>query len=161
VRYAYIDGPSLESEIESFAKILGLESILFDYGMFINNLAAERAFYYDAWPSKKESESEEDFRKKREEKEKFFSKLSRIPRLHVRTGTSKWAKGSNLKQKGVDVLLAVDAVTHAFNRTIEYATFVLSDLDFYPVLENLLQTQVRTTLVYRPRATDDRLVECA
>jgi uncharacterized LabA/DUF88 family protein len=161
MRYVYIDGPALEVAVGNLAMHLGLESIPFDHGMFINNLSADRAFYYDAWPTKRDSDEIPKFEAKEREKQTFFSKLNRYPRLHVRTGTTRWVRGNRQRQKAVDVLLAVDAVTHAYRGTTDAATLVLNDLDFYPVLETLLQTQVRTTLLYRPDTTADELIECA
>lgn len=161
MHYAYIDGPSLEIAVNDLKKQLDVKVIPFDHGMFINNLNADRAFYYDAWPTKKRDDEIADFEAREREKQAFFSKLNRYPRLHVRTGTTRWSKGRGQRQKAVDVLLAVDAVTHAYQGTTEAATLVLNDLDFYPVLETLLQTQVRTTLVYRQDVTADDLIECA
>ena len=144
--YLYIDGPSLEQAVAEFAKELGVENVPFDHGLFITNLRAQRAFYYDALPAKKEGETEQHFDDRRTAKEAFFEKLNRYPRLHVRTGMSKWAKNRGQAQKAVDVLLAVDVITHAHNRTTESATIVTSDLDFQPVFNALLQSPVITSL---------------
>ena len=160
--YVYIDGASLDLAILEFAKELGHASIPFDYGLFLNNLSATRAFYYDALPSRKETTvTETEYEFKKAEKEQFFSQLNRVPRLHVRYGTTKWAKRVGQEQKAVDVLLAVDVLTHAHSQPNYTATIVTSDLDFQPLFSALLQTPATTLLYYRPNHTNTDLIESA
>ncbi len=161
MRIVYIDGASLEGELEAIRSVLGIDELPFLYDVFINRLGAERAYYYDAWPEMKASETASEFEKRRNDKQALFSRLNRIPKLHVKTGTTRWSKRQGQRQKAVDVLLAVDVVTHALRGISDDAVVVASDLDFYPVFETLLNTQVTTRLVFRPQHIADELIKVA
>ena len=121
----------------------------------------DRVFYYDALPAKKASECETDWRLRHDQKEALFNKLSISPRLHVRSGISRYRKRRRLEQKGVDILLAIEALQHATLGNIDVACFMLSDLDFYPIFDALVQTRVKSTLYYDPHKTSTDLIHAA
>ena len=93
--------------------------------------------------------------------EELFNRLSISPNLHVRSGISRYRKRRGLEQKGVDILLAVEALQHATLGNIDTACFMLSDLDFYPVFDALVQTRVKSTLYYDPHRTSKDLIYAA
>ena len=157
----YIDGAALTAELELLASHLGVETLPFDYNSFVGRFGAGRAYYYDAWPERRPNEDEREFDVRSNKKKLLFSQLNRIPKLHVRTGTTRWRKKVGHQQKAVDVLLAVDVVTHALKGISEQAILVLSDLDFYPILDSLLHSPVSTLLVCRPQHVADDLLEVA
>jgi uncharacterized LabA/DUF88 family protein len=169
--YAFIDGAALLSFIEEAGRTLSpSEAPRIDYTKIFNHIAysgwsntfADRLFFYDAYPSKRNSENEGEFDTRWNETDALFKTLSRIPQVHVRTGvTTRHRKKVGVVQKGVDVLLAIEAFRHAQSGNIEEATLVLSDLDFLPLLDALTQTRVRTNLVYVPKKTNDLLIEAA
>jgi uncharacterized LabA/DUF88 family protein len=159
MKYVYIDGGSLEVAITKFSNDLAVENVPFDYLKFINELGADRAFYYSSLPAKRENESIAEYEKRRSSKDEFFSRLNRVPRLHVRTGTSRWAKKRGQSQKAVDVLLAVDAMSHAHSHADHRFAIVTSDLDFQPLLNALLQMPVSTTIYCRANDTNVELLE--
>jgi uncharacterized LabA/DUF88 family protein len=161
MRILYVDGASLEAELEVTRALLGVDSLDFDYGRFIAQFHPDRSYYYDSWPVQKQGEADDTFKARAEKKQKLFSILNRTPGMHVRTGTTRWSKRLGQKQKAVDVLLAVDVVSHALNGVTESAALMVSDLDFYPVFEVLLHTQVKTQLIYRTHSTVDELIEVA
>ena len=134
----YIDGAALTAELEQLSNHLGVDTLPFDYSRLVNRFSAGRAYYYDAWPERKANEGEQEFLIRSNKKQLLFSQLNRVPKLHVRTGTTRWRKKVGQQQKAVDVLLAVDVVTHALKGISEHAILVLSDLDFYPILDSLL-----------------------
>ena len=159
MRTIYIDGATLDGAIEELEAEIGISQIPFDYFQFVNRLGHERAYYYDAYPAQKSGESSENFAIRKTQKDLKFSSLNLIPGMHVRTGTTRWGKSQ--RQKAVDVLLAVDAVSHALTGTTDFVTIVASDLDFYPIFEQLLHSRVQTRLVYRPKITASELIEVA
>ena len=66
-----------------------------------------------------------------------------------------------VRQKGVDVLLAVEVYQHAVNGNMDTAEIVASDLDYYPLLDALVQTRVRTVLWYDLDKTTPELIRTA
>ena len=119
-----------------------------------------RVFFYDALPVKKD-EADEDFEKKIEAKSNLHSELRKLPNVHVREGKTKYQKRMGLKQKGVDIYLATEAITNAMQGNMEIAVFMFSDLDFYPLLNALTSTRVQTFVIYDKYVTAQELLECA
>ncbi len=64
----------------------------------------------------------------------------------MRTGTSRYRKKRGLEQKGVDILLAIEAYQNAVQGNMDIVEILTSDLDFYPVFDALVQTRVKAHL---------------
>jgi uncharacterized LabA/DUF88 family protein len=162
IQYLFIDGAFFESVFSPMLKHIFPQEDLFT-AIDLRNLTREydRAFYYDALPAKKTSESDSDWESRRDQKEALFNKLSLSPNLHVRSGISRYRRGRGTEQKGVDILLAIEALQHATLGNIDVACFMLSDLDFYPLFEALIQTRVKSTLYYDPHKTSKDLIYAA
>jgi uncharacterized LabA/DUF88 family protein len=60
-----------------------------------------------------------------------------------------------VREKGVDVALAVDALKVGLSGTIDVAVLVTGDADFVPLLRELMKVGVRTLIVYFEYQTDD------
>jgi hypothetical protein len=84
-----------------------------------------------------------------------------IETAEVGSGISRYRKRRGLEQKGVDILLAIEALQHATLGNIDIACFMLSDLDFYPIFDALVQTRVKSTLYYDPHKTSTDLIHAA
>jgi uncharacterized LabA/DUF88 family protein len=155
----YVDGANLEGTLKAFSETYGVDTTRFDYGTFFGNVGgAARIFYYDSWPVKKGEESESNFEERLEAKERLFHRMQRIDRLFLQDGTTKWSKRRGVEQKGVDILLAVDVISHALKGVCSVASILTSDLDFYPVLKALRETQVRSRLVFDPSCSSRELL---
>jgi uncharacterized LabA/DUF88 family protein len=111
--------------------------------------------------TRKASESETDWQSRRDQKDELFNKLSMSPKIHVRSGISRYRKRRGLEQKGVDILLATEALQHSTLGNIDTACFILSDLDFYPIFDALVQNRVKSTLYYDPHKTSRDLIYAA
>lgn len=161
-RYVFIDGAALLRFVSDATKRVPLEAEpSMNYGTFLTRLNALRGFFYDAYPSRRENQTEDDFQDQFHQKDVFLRRLSRVDRMHVRTGVSRHRKGRGLEQKGVDIQLAIDAYQHAVLGNMEEAVLVTNDLDFLPLLDALTQTRVRTELRYVIGKTSDDLLEAA
>ncbi len=68
------------------------------------------------------------------EQQKFLDSLYDTPYVEVRLGIWK-QRGDTMVEKGVDVMLATDLVTHAYNDHYDTAIVVSGDADFYPALQ--------------------------
>jgi hypothetical protein len=67
-------------------------------------------------------------------------------------------KVARLEQKGVDVLLAIDVYKHSLGGNIEEAHIMVTDLDYFPLLEALRDTRVAVHLHCYPTDTTDDLM---
>ena len=72
--------------------------------------------------------------KRRDEKERFYNKLKRLPRFEVKYGELQIIKGE-FKQKGVDVLMSLDIVDKCFDKQIQHAIIIAGDADFIPAIK--------------------------
>jgi uncharacterized LabA/DUF88 family protein len=64
-------------------------------------------------------------------------------------------KESKVKEKGVDVALAVDAMKVGLSGTIDVAVLVSGDADFVPLLRELMKVGIRTLIVYFEYESED------
>jgi uncharacterized LabA/DUF88 family protein len=116
---------------------------------------AFKSFYYDCEDFKKDSEAKEEFAARLQKQQEFFSNIRSLPSMHVQLG--KLAGGRRRRQKEVDVLLAVDMLTHGFYKNMTRAVLVSGDLDFRPVVEALLRVGVYIEVWYEKTSCSDEL----
>lgn len=154
-----------------FLKLLG------DYGRHLNtdllpnyrwsNLqsGAHRTIFYDALPSKKPNQTEEDFQAAEQKKLDFLNGLRRHPNMQVRDGLTRLKTKSTkehirhvLEQKGVDTWIAVDALRYALTGLADEIHIYTSDADLYPVFEALQDTRCRGVLFYQEGRTSQELI---
>lgn len=121
----------------------------------------DKTFYYDALPSKKDGESQSDFDERCNPQMVLFERLKAVPSIHVSEGVTRNRRRTGQEQKQVDVMIAVDMLTHAHRRNMQKATLLTSDIDFKPLLEALVSDGIDTTLWYPPRQTNRELIEAA
>lgn len=159
--YAFIDGASFEKNISPILNSYGCKFEELDWLALTKN--ADRIFYFDALPIQKSNQTDEVFKIALEKKQAMFSHLRRVPNVHVREGiTRRKNSGSpTLQQKGVDIALAVEVLTHAHNDNVEVVRIFASDADFYPLLDALTSTRVRSELYFWPNSVSQALVEAA
>jgi len=120
----FIDGSNL-----FFAMIDNVESPKLDYQKFVRRLCGTnrklvRAYYYDA-PVKQQ----EDLARYQKQ-QRFFNALRNLEYFDVRLGRIERGR-----QKGVDVLLAVEMIKYAENEAYDTAIIVSGDSDLVPAVE--------------------------
>jgi len=111
-----------------------------------------RAYYYDAMVD----ETEKD---KRQAQKIFFSTLSHVPFCTVRLGRLVKTK-EGYRQKGVDILMAIDMLTKAYENHYEIAILVAGDGDFADLIEAVKDTGKRVYGAYIPNNISEKLREC-
>jgi uncharacterized LabA/DUF88 family protein len=116
---------------------------------------AFKSFYYDCEDVKRDSESEAEFGARLWLQQEFFSDIRSLPSMHVQLG--KLTGGRRRRQKEVDVLLAVDMLTHGFYKNMTRAVLVSGDLDFRPVVEALLRLGVYVEVWYEKTSASEEL----
>jgi uncharacterized LabA/DUF88 family protein len=96
-----------------------------------------------------------------------LDRIRRIPNMHVAEGmvrrrgkVSGKGRGQN-EQKQVDVLLAVDALTHAFNKNCIGVTILSGDADFVPVVEALVAQGQSVHVIGALNSTNELLKQAA
>jgi uncharacterized LabA/DUF88 family protein len=159
VKYLFIDGGFLDAMIEKTRKYFGLsEPIEYRYENVTGGFT--RSFYYDAYPTRKTNQSDEQYRDMIVAKERKFRKINLAPGVHTREGITRnrTAGESRLEQKGVDILLAVDVFRHATHGNMSEAHIMTTDIDFFPLFDALRETRVSTHLHCYPRETSEELM---
>jgi uncharacterized LabA/DUF88 family protein len=160
--YAFIDGAAFEQSISEILSDFDCSLEKLNWNALTKN--ADRIFYFDALPVKKNSETETEFQEKLARKKEHFSKLRNVPYLHVREGISRSRRTSNspeLTQKGVDIALVTEVLIHAFSGEVDRIRLFANDLDFFPLLDALTNTRVKSELYYFKQNTAKELIEAA
>ena len=77
----------------------------------------------------------------------WLAEVQRVPDVHVRWGDviHRPRKGGRI-QKRVDVMLAVDMMKHAFRHTMDRAILLAGDLDFQPLVQEVVEAGCRVTV---------------
>ncbi len=159
--YLFIDGEFFRrflDEMKEVARSEGHDNM--EIYLSLVGRRYDRVFFYDAYPERKKDQSESEFQLELENTKQYFSKVATTQNFSVRPAlTSRSEK--RRQQKGVDVLLAIECLTHALRNNIDQATIMTSDLDFYPLFEALLQTKTKSVLRYQISKTSTELVQAA
>lgn len=96
-----------------------------------------RVYYYDGIADKNEKEYEKH-------REYFDSLKARYFFLTVRLGEAIKRPDGTFRQKGVDILMAIDALTMAYRNHYDTGLFLLGDRDFIPLIEALKNAGKKT-----------------
>jgi len=122
--------------------------------------AHEKVFYYDAIPAAKDGESDAQYRTRVEPRKKLHDKIASQERYHVYEGDSR-VRRKEIQQKKVDIMIAVDMLTHTVRGNMNQCTLIASDLDFKPLVDALVQEGMFVRLMYPPLDTAVELYSSA
>lgn len=149
--YVFIDGNYLrrayEDTMRQFFPDADHRNI--DFIALKNAVGAAKAFFYDSV-----DDDAPDAAARREHLEQIRS----LDGFHVREGT---VTRDKKRQKQVDVQLAVECLTHAFNKNVWHVTLVAGDLDFKPLVDALINLGVHVHVYYEPKSGARRLYRAA
>jgi uncharacterized LabA/DUF88 family protein len=126
----FIDGSNMYHSLKAFFNRTDIE-----LGKFCNKLVGKRRlvriYYYNARVGRKEEP--ERYAHQRQ----FFDSVSAIPYTEVRLGRLVYANWPNSPpyEKGIDVQLATDMLTHAYKNNYDTAVLVAGDNDFVSALQ--------------------------
>ena len=120
-----------------------------DFGPFIEWLLSERelvrTYYYNSIvPRKIDPE-------RYAKQQRFFDSLSRIQYFQISLGRLEYRDGK-LVEKGVDVTLAVDMLTMAYNEAYDTAILVSNDGDFAKVIKAVCDLGKHVEVACFPKA---------
>jgi len=159
--YLFVDGAYLRRLHDENLQSLFGEKANLDLALVKGSVGAQRAFYYDCLKDKKaDGESEEDFRKRLGQQQANFDAIQSVPGVHLRLG-SLTGKPPRLRQKKVDVLLAVEALDHGFRRNMDTACLIAGDLDFAPLVDSLVRLGIVVRVYYEKRSAARELYAAA
>ncbi len=131
-----------------------------DFGAVKSHFGALKAFYYDCAEVPKKDETSEQFESRTDAQRRLFNQIRSLPGFHVRLGTLS-GKAGKTRQKEVDVLLAVDMLTHTFYKNMARATLLAGDLDFRPIVESLVRLGAYVRVAYEPASASQDLCTAA
>ncbi len=126
----FIDGSNLYHSLKNFFKRTDI-----DMGKFASKLLEKRRliriYYYNARVGQREEP--ERYR----DQGKFFAGITAIPYCELRLGRLVYNNWPNSPpfEKGVDILLATDMITHSFKNNYDVAILVAGDNDFVGAIQ--------------------------
>jgi uncharacterized LabA/DUF88 family protein len=158
--YLFIDGGYLQAVYrERFNPLFG-DKYLIDYSTVMTTFGARRAYLYDCLDDvQKPGESATDFAARVERQEARFDEIGKAGGVIVRYGHL--SPGKKRQQKEVDVLLAVDMLTHSFNKSMDAAVLLTGDRDFRPVVESVVRLGTLVKVAFDPRTGSKHLAHAA
>jgi uncharacterized LabA/DUF88 family protein len=158
--YLFIDGGYLKTVYRDlFAPLFG-DNYVVDYKTVKDTFGARRAFLYDCLDDvQRTEESDAEFKARVKQQEDYFDAIDKVEGVHVRYGHL--SPGRKRQQKEVDVLLAVDMLTHAFNKNMDEAVLLSGDRDFRPVVESIVRLGTLVKVAYDPRIGSRPLARAA
>lgn len=155
--YLFIDGKYLTEIHRSALLPMFGEVPEIDFQQVKGQAQAARAYFYDCLNDiQNERETNEEFAKRKAKQEAYFAKIRSQIGYHLRLGTLT-GRARNLRQKEVDVQLAVDMLTHGLNGNIRKAVLVAGDLDFRPIVDALVRNGVFVDIWYEKRTASQGL----
>jgi uncharacterized LabA/DUF88 family protein len=166
--YAFIDGAYFrEVTRELIQKMFRVEAEIDYRSLFMSlyrsapQLPLRRVFYYDCLDDiQKNGESTKDCETRVQTQKAVFDLIQSTEGFHVRLGSLS-GKGNRKRQKKVDVLLAVEALDHAFRKNMAQVCLITGDLDFSPLVESLVKLGTYVKVMYEPRSAARELYAAA
>jgi uncharacterized LabA/DUF88 family protein len=138
--YLFIDGNYLARAYEAAMRTFfpNASYIDLDLTKLKAAVSASKVFFYDA--------IDEDLPDAAERRTRLEA-ISSLDGFHVREGSVSKRK-KRKQQKQVDVRLAVECLTHAFNKNFWHVTLVAGDLDFKPLVDALVNLGIHVHVYY-------------
>jgi uncharacterized LabA/DUF88 family protein len=159
INYLFIDGAYFEKAVSAIAeKAFGVISVPpLNYASTFSG--AKKTFFYDCLPHRKQGEAEAEFQKRVQCKQDLFRRIRSIEGVHVYEGEVRGER--NPRQKMIDVMMAVDMLTHLQRGNADTMTLIAGDLDFKPIVDALVQGGMHVVLRYEKRSVSRELADAA
>lgn len=152
--YLFVDGGCLREALARLAlKYTGDRHGFAQELSWLSNKFS-RVFYYDALPAPEPGESEDAHSQRVRADRAHFDAIRSLDCFHVALGD---LRGKPRRQKKVDVRLAVDMLTHAHRKNMDTCTLITGDVDFQPLIEELVRVGTFVTIWHPAHASEDLL----
>lgn len=146
--YLFIDGAYLQNVHRELIRPMWDAEPELDLLPVKSSFPSHKVFYYDCLDDvERPNEKPEEYRARVDAQQARFNYIQSLPGFHVRLGTVTGSKPKRLRQKEVDVQLAVDMLTHAFHKNMSRAILIAGDLDFRPVVNALIELGTYVSVV--------------
>jgi uncharacterized LabA/DUF88 family protein len=151
----FIDGGYLRAEVEkifghNFANLANILNSFIREGQIHPELI--RVYWYDAIVDSKDPEYDKQ--------DEYFKRIRNNNNYEVKLGRLIKTKGNKFRQKGVDVLLAIDMITKAFLNHYANALLLGGDDDYVDLIKSIKDlTGKRVYGAYFQESASKRLVE--
>lgn len=127
----FIDGSNMYHSLKAYFKRTDIDLACFNQKL-LEKRRLVRMYYYNAVVGKVEEPE------RYKDQDKFFKSVAAIPYTELRLGrlvyTNQWPNSPPF-EKGVDVQLATDMITHAFKNNYDVAILVAGDNDFVGAIQ--------------------------
>ncbi len=159
INYLFVDGGYFRKVIEKVGNdFFSTDALPIDYRAFASRFT--KVFYYDCIPPKKSKEPEEEYEVRVRKQRSHFQQLRLLDGWHVFEGVIV-GTGRNARQKQVDILIAVDMLTHSYKRNMHQISFIAGDQDFKPLVDALVRDGMFVELWHDPVSSSKELVYAA
>ena len=133
-----------------------------DLEKFVRRLVGKRrlvrAYYYT---SKIEKPPDEYWKDQQRDQQKYLAALAYQPFIEVRLGRLQFGEGNRARQKGVDVLLAIDMLRFALKKNYDTAILVSGDGDFADIVKMVKDEGLKVETLTFPKTRAWALTEAA
>ncbi len=126
----FVDGSNLYHSLKYYFKRTDIDIGKFCYRL-LGRRELVRIYYYNALVGQKEEPE------RYKDQQKFLANLEALPYFELKMGRlvySNWP-GTPPYEKGVDIMLATDMLTHAYNDNYDTAMLVAGDSDYVYALQ--------------------------
>lgn len=164
ITYMFVDAASLRGYTKNLSRrFFGEQHFEFDLKKMV--IGYNRLFYYDALPVRERDEVEAVYLQRTADQRAVLERAAVVDGVHVYEGDAHRRKnkgqGGGLEQKKVDVMIAVDMLTHTFRHNMHQASLLTGDNDFKPLIDALVREGMPVTLWFPPGETNPELVNAA
>lgn len=159
--YLFIDGAYCRKVCDEYMQQMFEVPAQIDYSVIGRSASAQRVFYYDCLNDiQKDGEPKLHFDARVQAQQSVFDLIQSLPGFHVRLGSLTGSR-RNLRQKQVDVLLAVEALDHAFRKNMQRLCLIAGDLDFAPLVDSLIRLGTYVEIMYQHKSAARGLYSAA
>ena len=159
VSYLFVDGGYLRGICEKFsAEWFGGARLPIDYQSLGSGFT--KCFYYDCLLLPRADEDEAASEVRRSEQRTELNAIKALQGWHVVEGVLA-GSGGRVRQKQVDVQIAVDMLTHSYRGNMHRAAFVAGDLDFKPLVEAVVRDGMFIEIWFEKSSASTDLLDAA
>lgn len=161
--YLFVDGAYFRLVVDEYMQLLFGVPAEIDYAA-LRQISRDirRVFYYDCLNDRqKVGESSADFEARVQKQQATFEAIQSLDGFHVRLGSLSGGRGKKLRQKKVDILLAVEVLDHAFRKNMDQICLIAGDLDFAPLVDSLIRLGTYVQIMYQPKSAARGLYSAA
>jgi len=159
VDYLFIDGGYFDKVVQKVGKdFWNNENLKIDFRKLSKNY--NKIFYYNCLPGKKDNENNIEYETRIDPIIHLYEELKLLDNFHVFEGIT-FGRKNKIRQKTVDIMIAVDMLSHSFRKNMNKAHLLTGDLDFKPLIEALVFEGMHVNIIYSELSISKELLYVA